>query len=86
MIKFETFFKMSLRWKLDTIMCIIDTNNHHFHATCILIYAFNPDIIYFDREVFVVSDEEFIRMKMLLEKYRKDGSVYVDNDIYKSRG
>ena len=85
MIKFETLLIMSLRWKMDTIMCIVDNHDHHFHASCLLIYKLNPTIIYFDRELFVVSTKEFERMKMLLKKYKKEGSVYIDNGIYKSR-
>lgn len=85
MFRFETFSRMSLSCRLDTIFLIMRTNGEHFYATCQVMAKLNPEIIYFDTDCLVVSPIEYHRMKYLLEKYKKEGSVYVDNDIYKSR-
>lgn len=85
MIRFETFFRMSLSCRLDTILLIMTTTDKHFYATCQVVDKLNPEIAYFDTDCLVVGPTEYYRMKNLLEKYKKEGSVYVDNDIYKSR-
>lgn len=87
MIRFETFLEMSLSWRADTIiMLMTTTGKHFFYATCQVVDRLNPEIMYFDTDCLVVNTTEYYRMKYLLEKYKKEGSVYVDNDIYKSRG
>lgn len=59
------------------------TTGKHFYATYKVVDKLNPVIIYFDTDCLVVSPSEYYRMEYLLEKYKKEGSVYVDNDIYK---
>lgn len=84
MLKFELLFRMSLKWRYCTVFTIMDTGKRHFQASCLLIYMLNPEILYFDTDSFIVYPEEYERMFELLEKYKKEGIIYVDNDIYKS--
>ena len=85
MFRFETFSRMSLSCRRDSVFLIMRTIGEHFYATCKVLDRLNPEILYFDTDCLVVSPTEYVRMKYLLEKYKKEGSVYVDNDIYKSR-
>lgn len=85
MIKFEMLFRMSLNWRFNTVFTITDTGERHFLATCFILYVLNPEILYFDTDSFIVSPEEYSRMIKLLEKHKKEGNIYVDNDIYKPR-
>lgn len=85
MIKFEMLFRMSLNWRYSTVFTITDTSERHFRATCLIILVLNPEILYLDTDSFIVSPEEYSRMIKLLEKHKKEGNIYVDNDTYKSR-
>ena len=61
------------------------TTCERFYATCQVVNMFNPEIMYFDTDCLIVRPTEYYKMKYLLEKYEKEGSIYVNNDIYKSR-
>lgn len=86
MIRFKTFLRKSLRWEADTVLLIMTTTGEYFYATCQVVIKFDPEILFFDTDCLVVNPTEYHRIEYLLEEYRKEGSVYVDNDIYKSRG
>lgn len=86
MIRFRTFLRKSLSWEADTVLLIMTTTDKYFYATCQVIAKLDPEILFFDTDCLVVNPREYYRMECLLERYKKEGSVYVDNDIYKSRG